>query len=187
MRRLPLVLSATALAVAVLGSTPLGNAVSEVTKRVGSAQLQRGSVTVTKIRDGHVTNPKLASGAVTTEKVRDGTLTAADLAAGVLPPPGIVEVVVRRAVQALNATGFKTQTVACEAGWKVLGGGGGYLAESGDTYATQPFYGSLLASGPVAGETNAPGETGTATGWSVTVLSSSATPKRLAAFVLCGR
>ena len=159
MRRLPLVLSATALVVAALGSTPLGRAVADATfaaNTVGSPQLRAGAVTVTKIRDGNVTNAKLASGAVSGDKVRDGTLTAADLAEGVVPAPGLTQVVVRRAEQAVNATGFKTQTVTCEEGWNVLGGGGGFLAEAGDAYVTQPFYGSLIASGPLAREANAP-------------------------------
>lgn len=189
-RRLPLVLSATALVVAVFGSTPLGRAVADATiasRSVGSTQLQPGSVTVTKIRNGHVTNAKLAAGAVTSATVRDGSITAVDLAQGVVPAPGITEVVVKRAEQAVTATGFKTQGVACDSGWKVLGGGGGYLADGTDTYVTQPFYGALINSGPLASETTAPGDGVAATGWAVTVLSSSPTAKRLAAFVLCAR
>jgi hypothetical protein len=51
--RLPLVLSSTALAVALLGATPLGNAAGELLPRgsVGTAQLQDGAVTAAKVKD----------------------------------------------------------------------------------------------------------------------------------------
>jgi hypothetical protein len=53
--RLPLGLSIVALVVAVLGSTPVGQAAKGLVlpaNSVGAAQLKRGSVTAAKVRDG---------------------------------------------------------------------------------------------------------------------------------------
>jgi hypothetical protein len=68
MPKTPTILAATALAVAALGATPLGNAAGKLilpTNSVGSKQLKVS--------------------AVTSHKVKDGTLTASDFAAGQLP------------------------------------------------------------------------------------------------------
>jgi hypothetical protein len=76
--RLSLVLSSAALAVALLGATPLGEAAGELLPRrsVGTAQLQ--------------------DGAVTAAKVKDRSLLARDFKQGQLPrgepgPPGTIE------------------------------------------------------------------------------------------------
>jgi hypothetical protein len=70
--RLPLVLSATALAVAILGVTPLGEAAGDA---VADIVLPRGSVGTTELRDG----------AVTAAKVKDGSLLARDFKRNQLP------------------------------------------------------------------------------------------------------
>jgi hypothetical protein len=75
-QRLPLVLSSAALAVAVLGSTPLGHATARIV-------LPRGSVSTTALADG----------AVTAAKVKDHSLLRRDFKPGQLPrgaqgPPG---------------------------------------------------------------------------------------------------
>jgi hypothetical protein len=78
MERLPLVLSATALAIAVLGTTPLGAIAQNAAfprNSVGSAQLQRNAVTAAK----------LAPNAVRAGHVLDGSLLAADFKPGQLP------------------------------------------------------------------------------------------------------
>jgi hypothetical protein len=76
-RKIPTILAATALVVAVLGSTSLGHAAAYLVARnsIGAVQLKRNAVT----------NPKLAKNAVTGVKVKDGTLTAVDFKAGQLP------------------------------------------------------------------------------------------------------
>jgi hypothetical protein len=69
MPKTPTILAATALAVALFGSTPLGHAAGKMflpTNSVGAKQLQKNSVTGLK--------------------VKNGTLTAADFAAGQLQP-----------------------------------------------------------------------------------------------------
>lgn len=77
--RLPLVLSATALLVAVFGTTPLGQAAYDAVvpnNSVGSAQLRNGAVTEAKLRGD----------AVTSGKVKNRSLKAIDFAAGQIPP-----------------------------------------------------------------------------------------------------
>jgi hypothetical protein len=69
MPKTPTILAATALAVALFGSTPLGHAAEKLilpANAVGAKQLQKNSVTGLK--------------------VKNGTLTAADFAAGQLQP-----------------------------------------------------------------------------------------------------
>lgn len=76
--RLPLVLSATALLVAVFGATPLGQAAYNAVvpnNSVGSAQLRNGAVTEAKLRGD----------AVTSGKVKNRSLKAIDFAAGQIP------------------------------------------------------------------------------------------------------
>jgi hypothetical protein len=71
-------LAATALLVAVFGSTPLGHAAAGIVlpeNSVGAAQLKRNAVG----------GKKIAKNAVTGTKVKNGTLTAADFKAGQLP------------------------------------------------------------------------------------------------------
>lgn len=77
--RLPLALSAAALAVALLGSTPLGSAAADLV-------LPRASVGAEQLRRG----------AVTSEKVKDRSLLARDFKRGQLPrgprgPAGTIE------------------------------------------------------------------------------------------------
>jgi Collagen triple helix repeat (20 copies) len=72
------ILAATALVVAVFGSTPLGQAAANVVlpkRSVGAAQLKTNAVVGTKI----------AKNAVSGTKVKNGTLLAADFKAGQLP------------------------------------------------------------------------------------------------------
>ena len=86
MNRLSLAFSATALAVAVLGLTPLGEAAGET---VSEIVLPRGSVGTTELRDG----------SVTAAKVKDRSLLARDFKPGQVPrgpagpqgPPGTID------------------------------------------------------------------------------------------------
>ncbi len=80
--RLPLILSMTALLVAVLG-TPLGEAAY-------NAVVPKNSVGAQQLRNGAVTNAKLRGDAVTSGKVKNRSLKAIDFAEGQLPagPPG---------------------------------------------------------------------------------------------------
>jgi hypothetical protein len=137
--RLPLILSATALLVALLGSTPLGEAAYDTV-------VPRNSVGALQLRNGSVINKKLRGDAVTSGKVRNHSLKAIDFANGQLPAgpqgpkgdkgdkgskgdrgekgdagiSGYEVVAVNNAVT--NAV-FNDATVSCPAGKKALGAG----------------------------------------------------------------
>jgi hypothetical protein len=72
------ILAATALVVAVFGSTPLGHA-------AGSLILAKNSVGAAQLKKNAVTGPKIRKNAVTGVKVKNGTLLAADFKPGQLP------------------------------------------------------------------------------------------------------
>jgi len=144
--RLPLVLSATALAVAVLGTTPLVATAQNVAfprSSVGSAQLKRNAVTAAKI----------APDAVRAAHVQNGSLLAADFKPGQLPQgpkgdkgdrgeegdkgekgdEGATNVVVR------SRAGFASGghiTADCNPGERAVGGGAGW-ARDGRTSAVK--------------------------------------------------
>jgi hypothetical protein len=121
--RLPLVLSITALVVAVLGATPLGEAArNQLVPRnsVGTAQLR--------------------TNAVVSSKVRNGSLLAADFRRGQLPrgpagpqgpvgpqgqagAAGVSGREIRFATSANDSSSFKTASATCSAGKQMLGGG----------------------------------------------------------------
>ena len=75
--RLPLIISITALLVAVFGSTPLGEAAYNA--------IAPNSIGALELRNGAVTNAKLRGDAVTSGKVLDGSLRVIDFKAGQIP------------------------------------------------------------------------------------------------------
>ena len=76
--RITPIIAVTALVVAVLGATPLGQAASRIV-------LPRNSVGAAQLKKGAVGGNKIAKNAVTSLKVKDGALLAADFKAGQLP------------------------------------------------------------------------------------------------------
>jgi hypothetical protein len=80
--RIPLIVSITALFVAVFGSTPLGEAAYNA--------IAPSSIGARELRNGAVTNAKLRGDAVTSGKVLNRSLRAIDFRVGQLPagPPG---------------------------------------------------------------------------------------------------
>ncbi len=76
--RLPIIMSTTALLVAVLGVTPLGEAAY-------NAVVPKNSVGAQQLRKGAVTNAKLRGDAVTSGKVKNRSLKAIDFKPGQLP------------------------------------------------------------------------------------------------------
>jgi hypothetical protein len=139
--RLPLILSATALLVSVLGATPLGQAAY-------NAVVPRNSVGAAQLRKGAVTNVKLRGDAVTSGKVKNHSLKAIDFKTGQLPAgptgpagpkgdqgpkgdkggrgaPGLSGYeIVRKSVTIPPNTQSAAQA-ACPTGKKVLGGAAG--------------------------------------------------------------
>jgi hypothetical protein len=191
--KLPTALSASALAIAVLGTTPLGAIAQNAAfprNSVGSAQLQRNAVTAAK----------LAPNAVRAGHVLDGSLLAADFKPGQLPQgpkgdkgdkgergdkgdPGATTVVVRR--NELTTTAFSavtTRAASCEAGERAVGGGAGPVG-GGTNGAFQMLDVRILFSQPVP---NASGST--PTGWEAGFSWPTNAPGRtIAAYVVCAR
>jgi len=177
--KLPLILSATALAVAVLGATPLAAIAQNVAfprSSVGSAQLKRGAVTAAKI----------APDAVRAAHVQNGSLLAADFKPGQIPQgpkgdkgdkgekgekgevgdQGATNVVVRSKA---GFAGGGHMTAECNPGERAVGGGAGW-ASDGATSAVR-----VTDSKPWP-------LTGTPTGWQA---GASATGAPWAVYVIC--
>jgi len=133
--RLSLAMSATALVVALLGSTPLGHALA--------SQVPRNSVGPLQIKRNAVGPQKIAPNAVRTGHVLDGSLLTVDFKAGQIPQgpkgergekgerggkgdqgaPGISERQVISTTTALNSTSPKFLEANCPPGKQPLGGG----------------------------------------------------------------
>ena len=173
--RLPLVLSITALFVAVLGVTPLGEAAY-------NAVVPKNSVGAAQLRKGAVTTAKLRGDAVTSGKVKNRSLKAVDFAQGQLPagpqgekgeagPAGVSGYEVIRVTKEYNAPfasfpGALSVTAFCSPG-KVVTGGNSLVQDYdamgfrqlGEVYSSQPGPGdrpsswSTVASVPPAGVT----------------------------------
>ena len=152
--RLPLILSATALFVALFGSTPLGRAAYDAVvpkNSVGAAQLKQNAVTSRAIRNGSIRGIDIQKQTLTGLHIKPGTLVAADFKTGQLPSgakgekgdkgdkgakgdkgdPGIAGLpglsgyqVVQAVSGPLTKNVFTSVTATCPGGKKVLGGGG---------------------------------------------------------------
>jgi hypothetical protein len=175
--KIPTILAATALLVAVFAATPLGQA-------AGRLVLPKNSVGAAQLRKNAVSGKKLATNAVTGLKVKDGSLLAADFKAGQLPrgpqgpagpkgdpgakgatgaagqpgakgdtgntgPAGISSglQVVDGAWTPVNAGFGGIATVNCPAGKKALDGGGGWKNSPKHIAGTSPTLGPNGESG----------------------------------------
>jgi hypothetical protein len=128
--RLPIILSVTALLVAVLGSTPLGKAAM-------NQVVPRSSVGTLQLKNNAVTTRKLAPGAVTSSRVKNRSLLAVDFALGQLPagppgpagpggpagPPGVTGLQPVFATAVNDSTSYKALNAVCPSGKRALGGG----------------------------------------------------------------
>jgi hypothetical protein len=175
--RLPMIFSITALLVAVLGSTPLGEAAHNAVvpkNSVGTPQLKRNAVKAAKI----------APNAVRTGHVLDGSLLSADFKPGQIPqgpkgdkgdkgdagsagPPGISGYEI---VNAVNTTpgGINNASVTCPTGKRVLGGG-----------ATQSV--QAAGSGPYLGRSYPVGNAS----WAASVPAPVGNPTTVTVFAIC--
>jgi hypothetical protein len=113
---LPIILSVTALVVAVLGATPAGEAALNALPRASVGPLQ------------------LKANAVTSVKVKNGSLLRADFRAGQIPAgpagpagaqgaPGTSGLQTVFTTSAINSTTTRTLTATCPSGKTALGGG----------------------------------------------------------------
>ena len=140
--RLSLAMSATALVVALLGSTPLGHALA--------SQLPSNSVGPLQIKRNAVGPAKVAPNAIRTGHVLDGSLLTADFKPGQIPqgqkgdkgekgdkgdkgakgdkgdagPPGLSERAVVSAMSGINSESSRLVQATCPAGKVAVGGGG---------------------------------------------------------------
>jgi len=179
--RLPMIFSITALLVAVLGVTPLGDAAyNAVVPRnsVGTLQLQRNAVKAAKI----------APNAIRTGHVLDGTLLVNDFKAGQIPQgpkgdkgdkgdkgnAGATNVVVRWS-STVTGPVFASRVVSCNTGEVAVGGGGGITTDGGATGALD-----LIDSKP-----RPLTDGGKPTGWSVGLNITGAVTA--AAYVICAK
>ena len=134
--KIPTILSATALAVAVFGSTPLGQAAGRLiipTSSVGAAQLKQNAVTSKKVKDGTLMavdfkGGQIPAGAQGAKGDKGETGTKGDTGAkgdkGDIGPAGITGYVVTSDAISPIAPGVVGSAIAvCPAGKKVLGGG----------------------------------------------------------------
>ena len=137
------VLSITALFVAVLGWTPVGDAAREAVfppNSVGTTQLRTNAVTSPKIRNGSVTAIDIQKAAISAAHVRPGGLLASNFKAGQLPAgpkgekgdkgdrgvqggPGISKYALVEKIGS-STTASLGVFVACPDGSRPLGGGG---------------------------------------------------------------
>ena len=163
--RLPMIFSITALLVAVLGVTPLGEAAYHAAvprNSVGTLQLQRNAVKAAKV----------APNAVRTGHVLDGSLLVEDFKAGQIPqgPKGdkgdkgdkgtdaATKIVIVRVVGNSATPGNVSQaTASCGQGQRLVGGGAENISVSA---LKKP----ILNSFPTGSAGGAP------TGWFVQVL-----------------
>jgi hypothetical protein len=129
--RLALAVSAAALVVAVLGSTPVGHALA--------SQVPRNSVGPLQLKRNAVGPAKVAPNAIRGGHVLDGSLLTADFKPGQIPqgpkgdkgekgdqgPPGLSAREVVLVSTASDSTDFRSITATCPAGKVAVGGGAG--------------------------------------------------------------
>jgi hypothetical protein len=117
--RLPLVFSVTALVVAVLGATPVGEAALETVGRnsVGTIHLRNHAVTSAKVKNGSLLRADFRAGQVPT-----GPAGPAG-PAGAQGAPGTSGLQTVFTTSAINSTTTRTLTATCPSGKTALGGG----------------------------------------------------------------
>ena len=167
----PTIIAITALVVAVLAATPVGQA-------AGRLALGKNSVGT----------PQLKKSAVTSAKVKDHSLLAADFKAGQLPagpqgpkgdpgpqgPRGIMGTVQRYApLESVAANSSATSTAWCNAGEIATGGGGVTYDPGSNVYLVT----SAPAPGAVSGQPFG--------GWGVEVRNTSGSAHNFHAYVVC--
>jgi hypothetical protein len=121
-QRLPIVLSLTALVVAVLGSTPVGEAALSALPRssVGAEQIKTGAVTSIKVKNGSLLVRDFMPG-----QIPQGPAGPAGAAgpAGPQGPAGVTAYQTVFTTGTIDSTTPKTLTAVCPSGKRALGGG----------------------------------------------------------------
>ena len=121
--RLPIVLSITALLVAVLGATPLGEAAREQLaprNSVGTAQLRTNAVVSSKVRNRSLLAVDFRRGHLPRGPAGPQGPVGPQGAAGA---PGVSGRELRAATSTNDSSAFKTASATCPTGKQMLGGG----------------------------------------------------------------
>jgi hypothetical protein len=171
MRRRPSPAMIVALAALVVALGGTGYAASQLPPdSVGRTQLRDGAVGPTKIRTDAVGAQQIRAGAVRSSEVRDHSLRAKDLARGALPAKATSRI--RQASgDPVDPGAVGAVSVACAAGERVVGGGGGF---AGPAVTNDKLVDSI----PV-GFDHPPGR------WRVTLFNGAASPRTPVAYVVC--
>jgi len=119
MRKLPIILSSTALVIAVFGSTPVGEAALNALPRnsVGPLQLKANAVTSTKVKNGSLLRADFRAG-----QIPAGPAGPTG-PAGAQGAPGTSGLQTVFTTSAINSTTTRTLTATCPSGKTALGGG----------------------------------------------------------------
>jgi len=175
----PTIIAITALVIALLAATPLGQA-------AGRFVLPKNSVGAAQLKKSAVGTKKIAKNAITSLKVKDGSLLAADFKAGQLPQgrkgdkgdpglrgpkgdPGVAHAIVRQsAIVSVAANSAAIEDAYCKPGELATGGG---------PVGLDP--GVFIQSSYAGGDTNAPSS------WHLIVRNTNAAPKSFSVTVVC--
>jgi hypothetical protein len=121
-----LIFSVTALVIAVLGVTPLGEAAREQLaprNSVGTAQLRTNAVISSKVRNRSLLAVDFRLGQLPRGPVGPPGPQGPVGPQGAAGAPGVSARELRSATSANNSTAFKTASASCPAGKQMLGGG----------------------------------------------------------------
>jgi hypothetical protein len=139
MRKLPIILSTTALVVAVLGATPLGEAAMNTVGRnsVGTIHLRNNAVTSVKVRNGSLLRADFRAG-----QIPAGPAGATGPAgpAGPQGPPGASGLQTVFTTSAVNSDTTRTLTASCPSGKVAIGGGVAVTPSSASEVAITASY-----------------------------------------------
>jgi hypothetical protein len=158
-QRLPIVLSATALVVAVLGATPVGEAALGLVPRnsVGTLQLRNNAVTSIKVKNGSLLRVDFRAGQVPAGPAGP---------AGPQGPPGLSALQTVFTTGAINSTATRTLTAACPSGKLAIAGGVSVTPTNAPGVAVSTSY---LAN-PTTWTASAREVVGTGTNWGLNVV-----------------
>lgn len=163
---------------------------------INGKNLKNNSVAGKKLKNGAVTTKKIKNNAVTGAKVKAGTLNGSDFAAGTLlrgpqGPAGKNGVngaatVVYRTFLANTAgnTALGEAEASCEAGEKLIGGGGGWVNDAVPA-TSYVLGGTLSTNGPSNGSDDPIAEGATPGGWHVSGRNTSGSNARMMAYAVC--